>query len=176
MRRRWLSFGLAFALAVGTALWIGWTRFDKLEPQPRQTLTPGEPVELRGLRFSLESFGVVEVPESAAATETPDGTVWVQLTLRQEMLSAAVEEHENEWYCSIELVTDEGMWETDTYMLSLLELHTGCTSPFDEPAYEAGDVVETHGLWLVPEDALVNPRVLIQFTPPPAAIEVRPEG
>lgn len=171
-RRQWLTFAAALALAVVTALWIGWSRFDKLEPQPRQILTEGGSVEVRNLRFSLVSFERVDVSPEAIYRETPDGAVWVQLVLRQEVLAPAVEEYEGEWYCSIELVTDHGLWQSDTSAMAALGLRSGCTSGFDGPAYEAGDVVETGGLWLVPESLLENPRVLIQFTPPPEAFEV----
>lgn len=176
MKQRWAAFGLALLLAVGTALWIGWMRYDKLEPQPRATLTPGTSVEMRNLRFTIESFGVVDLPELDTYAEVPEGAVWVELVLRQEVLAPAADEYEDEWYCTIELITDEGRWQTDTYALSALERRSGCPAGYDQPPFAAGDVAQTYGLWMVPGDMLTNPRVLIQFTPPPAAFEVRPEG
>lgn len=175
MKRAWLAFALAFALAVGTAVTIGWLRYDKLEPQARASLTPSNTVEIRNLVFTLEGFKIIEVSDDDAAVPVPDGTVWVALALRQEVLAPAEREYEDDWYCSIELVTDYGTWQTQSSTMGNLDMRTGCTADYDAPPFAAGDVTTTYGLWLVPEHMLVNPRVLIQFTPPPAAFEVVPE-
>lgn len=173
-RWRWIAFLLSLVLAVGTAAWIGWTRYDKLDPRPRHVLTPDGSVEVRGLVFTLDSFGQVDVPEENLFQEVPDGAVWVQLTVTLDVQRPSVEESEDEWYCSMELVTDHGMWQPDTYTMSLLGLQEGCTSGYDQPNFEAGETAQRHALWLVPEKMLVNPRVVVQFTPPPEAIEIRP--
>ncbi|MDO5494465.1 MAG: hypothetical protein Q4G64_01965 [bacterium] len=172
----WARFALALTLAVLVAAGIGWNRFTKLEPQPDLTLTAGDSVEFRGLRLAVESFEEASVPEDLAAVEVPEGAVWIELVLRQEVLAPAIEEYEMEWYCSIELITERGTWQSDTSTLSAMDQRSGCTAGFDRDPFSAGEVTQIHGLWLIPEGALVEPRVLIQFGPPPGAIEVRPLG
>lgn len=171
MKRKNFAFLLALALAVGTALGLGWLRQDRREPAARQTLGAQTAVEVRGQRFTLVSFGEVDLPEKTYYQQVPAGAVWLRLVLQQEVIALPAEL--DDIYCSIELVTDQGRWDSDTSTATAANWRSSCTGNYQEPPLQVGDQRELVGLWLVPESVLVNPRALIQFTAPPAAFEVQ---
>lgn len=164
------AFALAAVLAMITALALGLVNRDASEPFPRQTLRPGGSAEVAGIRYSIVSFGVTEI-DPGFSEPPPDGTVWLRLVVRQEVLV----DPQDDPYCRMTLITDRGRWPTDFSGAAVRSgWETSCISYEEEMV--AGLVREISGVWLVPADYGADPRIMMKFDSPTDGVLIRPLG
>ena len=109
-RARWVGL-LALLMALGCATGTGYYAYARHTPaQPQHTLTPGQSVEAKGVRYRLDSFTVAE---SLPAEEKDDppvrgpaGSEIVLLIITQTVVDHAVRLDEHT--CDATLVADGG--------------------------------------------------------------------
>lgn len=120
-RQRGLGL-IALVVAIGCALGTGFFAYAQLTPaRPQHVLTPGQSVEVDGVRFRLDSFSVAEtLPAQEAAdppVRGPAGTMIVLVVVSQTVTSRSVRLDEH--FCDVTLVAEPSgarspVWKPET--------------------------------------------------------------
>ncbi len=171
-RKSWLAFLVVAALTIGAAFGLGMINSDRNDPLPRQTLRPGETIEFQGSRFTLVSFGEVDLPPDVDASQYPAGVAFVRMVLTQEVISAPEDSYE--MFCSMRLDSPLGEWDADGSLAYSADWPDKCNQSPDSDVLVPGVTHEVNGAWVVPPDALDGASVMVFFHSTRTAFEVLP--
>lgn len=171
--RQWAMLAVALALAVSTALSLGWARHQRVDADPRRWLEPGETLEYRGSTFSDARYAPIDMP-SDSLTMLPEGAHLVAVRLGQHVQE--VPDDNYEMMCDLELVTQDRTYVADSSLAYEFEIPTACHNRPDSTPIQPGDDQVVAAVFVLPGPLEDDPEFVVRFPMGRDAFGVRPEA